>query len=129
MTPHAKAEALLFVRVATHVVLDCVSIRTLFELSWLCARSGPVGEGMLPVLSRLLSGPNPVRNEENSTAANALSERMRCQYRALSRLKDCEVIAFVDENAPEEPRGQVTVEPFGTHILSDASEAEEAHVA
>ena len=58
-------------------------------------------------------------NQQNSTIANALSERIPCQFRALSRLKDCEVIAVVDENAPEEPRGQVTVEtlrhahPFG----------------
>ena len=35
-------------------------------------------------------------NQENSTAANALSERVRSQYRALSRLKDCEVIAVVE---------------------------------
>ena len=67
-------------------------------------------------------------NRENSTVAHALSERIRSQCRALSRLKDCDVIAVVDENAPEEPRGQLTIEPFDTHILSDASETKKMHL-
>ncbi len=44
-----------------------------------------------------------------------------------SRLKDGEVIGVVDEDAPEEPRRQDTVEPLYKGILLGASEPEEEH--
>jgi hypothetical protein len=49
------------------------------------------------------------------------------QSSVLSRLKDGKVIGVVDEDAPEEPGRQDTVESLCTGILLDAREHEERH--
>ena len=47
--------------------------------------------------------------------------------KSLSRLKDGKVIGVVDEDVPEEPGRQHTVESLYAGILLGASEAEEGH--
>ena len=85
-------------------------------------------EGGWPIQTILDAGPRHIQlhapafpTHGNGSAANAVSQK------SLSRLKDGKVIGVVDEDAPEKPGRQDTVESLYAGILLDASEAEEGH--
>jgi hypothetical protein len=77
---------------------------------------------MLPV-----ADDKPGECSAQTARVNAVSQLIRDTVFVLSRLKDGKVIGVVDEDLPEEPRRQHTVESLCAGILLGAGEAEEGH--